>query len=1286
MACITRKNRDQLAAASFSTGGGNGGKGGGKRRRSGAALVLVLTVVVLVLIAAIGFVASIGVERQAAAAFSRGAEARMLADSVVNLVMGQIRQASEQEGVVWTSQPGLLRTFSAQGEKGQVYKLYSSGAPIVDGATFAPADDLPANWKQSPASYVDLNHPVVARYNKQSVTNYPILDPEASGKMEGFSIANAPDGVAMPVAWLYLLKDGSLAGANGMTEANPPVARIAYWTDDETCKLNVNTASEGVFWDVPRTGSEDDRRMALNQPAQREYQAYPGHPATTSLSPVLWSYFHDKESGMTRNNGDATTKRFPEALYSMLPRYSGEGSRGGTVGLSSATAPPISMKAAPLLASVDELVFLPPGSGDEGRFVNPLIDRKTVEQGKFFLTAHSRTPETNLFNRPRVTVWPIASGTSNDERTPYDKLISFASTINGKGYYFTRQNSQSTTVDLDPSKSARNVKLYEYLQDLTGSPVPGFGGTFATKYGADRNQLLTEIFDYVRCVNLHDSSSGNRSFKTFTRSTWADVKPADTTLGIPLGPGVGQVAPIIPTTGPAAGTRGFGRFHTISRAVLTIIAKDTKDSNGNITDEELEAALFFEYFTPAFGHMSYIPDYTVSVTTLAPFHVASDSNPTEDPVLVSFSGSTENLMYPSLPGSLNAGGYDGFAPQTSMTVLKTAKDRILARTAAPGSNSPLAYPFISMPFKISKDAQTPKLKLKGGTVRVTLSARDPANSVDQPVQTLDFAFPPQEILLAYPTSNMRVGMVDTVSGEKEKPGFEGRFGVRESFAYGINSKHGLSDHWIRSGDIARSLESTGVGGDLRLSMGRGLSENSSSFAPIDGYLDPVQRRYAALGSVREAVAEDLFSGLQPPPEPSPDAQNRPIPFWHFRETTGNLGFGRLVKDAKSEDLGSRARVTTALVPPTINGVTNIDGGAGDFDTGNGSSPNGPLINKSDDGNSPDGTGKTPYMEDVHYAVPLGATFSSPSRQMPSAVMLGSLPTGVKAGHPWQTLLFNPVPATLYGTPSVAHRGAGSPPDHLLLDLFHVPVVEPYSISEPFSTAGKVNMNYQIIPFTGIERKTALHGVLQAVQLTAISDAVKETAPLRGAHYKRSNRSGTNPWHFRYPLNIAETLKQFDSRFQGGKVFLSSSEICEIPLIPDPSPSITPVPGATQARARPWTNAVTLANLDAFWKAHPVTGDNVREQPYTVLYPRLTTRSNTYTVHVMVQTLQKVPSTSKTEWIEDRDKVTGEFRGSFLIERYLNPSTPSIPDFASGEEGNLNQFYRFRVVSSREFNP
>jgi hypothetical protein len=39
----------------------------------------------------------------------------------------------------------------------------------------------------------------------------------------------------------------------------------------------------------------------------------------------------------------------------------------------------------------------------------------------------------------------------------------------------------------------------------------------------------------------------------------------------------------------------------------------------------------------------------------------------------------------------------------------------------------------------------------------------------------------------------------------------------------------------------------------------------------------------------------------------------------------------------------------------------------------------------------------------------------------------------------------------------------------------MPVVEPYSISVPLATSGKVNLNCQIAPFTYIRRDTALRG-------------------------------------------------------------------------------------------------------------------------------------------------------------------------------------------------------------------
>ena len=133
--------------------------------------------------------------------------------------------------------------------------------------------------------------------------NYPILDPTAQTRdakkrdgIEGFAIdakrissappnpppagcnptqitdpRRSPNPAPMPVRWLYVLRDGRLTvpdssvrsafgaeemhwkpgGAYSPTRDNPIVGRIAFWADDETCKLNINTASEGAFWDRP---------------------------------------------------------------------------------------------------------------------------------------------------------------------------------------------------------------------------------------------------------------------------------------------------------------------------------------------------------------------------------------------------------------------------------------------------------------------------------------------------------------------------------------------------------------------------------------------------------------------------------------------------------------------------------------------------------------------------------------------------------------------------------------------------------------------------------------------------------------------------------------------------------------------------------------------------------------------------------------------------------------------------------------------------------------------------
>ncbi len=422
------------------------------------------------------------------------------------------------------------------------------------------------------------------------------------------------------------------------------------------------------------------------------------------------------------------------------------------------------------------------------------------------------------------------------------------------------------------------------------------------------------------------------------------------------------------------------------------------------------------------------------------------------------------------------------------------------------------------------------------------------------------------------------------------------------------------------------------------------------------------------------------------------------------------------------------------VPNGLQGALMSNGNYGDWDNMTGLIEDGAYINKPDEGNSTTvsntvnaGGNINVYYGTVDisggyysyglndYQTESGTTFS-PNRQIASAVMFGSLPTGIvptaidstgASVKPWQTLLFCPNPAansTTGATPGASHPGFGTsisgsgdsgppystPPDHLFLDLFTMPVVEPYAISEPLSTAGKINMNYQILPFTYIRRDTAVRAVLKSARILAVpqsASTVIGTAP----SYKDGQRC---PYEMRYNVNPDETvgtLAGFENRFNpptgNGDIFRSASEICGIYLVPQQIPALS----TSMSYPSGSTPPATYAGTAAWWNNFLLTGDNTRESPYGDIYPRLTTKSNTYTVHVRVQTLKQAlpgnsPASAWTQWREGTDLVTGEYRGSSLVERYVDTSDPTLPDFAQTSSPSVEGYYKMRVVSTKKFAP
>jgi len=604
----------------------------GRRKRlsrGGFAMVLVLLVLSLVAVTATYFMASAGRERRVAEIYADGNRVRMYTDATVNLVMGLINTAT-REGVQesvggntvfrsWASQPGMIRTFTQSGQQGantllsRTYKLYSWSSLITEQESFDPNDTdfkVPDDWASLPAVFVDINEP--------SNNVFPIADPRASIALEKsfffdenassmgvvLDVNGTDSRLPMPVQWLYILEDGTFVapeGGDGTTARvpgaetdNPIVGRVAFWTDDETCKVNINTASEGSYWDWPKGSTRDEMQFAGNPPLRAEFQRIAGHPANTSISAV----FPELEPGKRWvDNGRGVESGYQERIATaetLNPRIGEKdidgrgvpsGSRGGTHPVSKLTQrynvqrdsvgdpgldirisknevdiPDIAQRVDRLFPTSDEVVFQTRYNEDNTRADNVdllgLVDHTNFTRRQFFMTTNSRSPETTLFETPRISLWPItwphrsayftrvasrsynftrdlppiiqpeniASKTLNENiwMTPEEKLLAFASTLNytidsnelanEHRFFFQRQNPDSPTHDIN--RIPRNKELLSYLYKLGSTNIPGFGSNFRTRGIDPRNfdldSVMVKAFDYSRAqINQYTAWSGN---------------------------------------------------------------------------------------------------------------------------------------------------------------------------------------------------------------------------------------------------------------------------------------------------------------------------------------------------------------------------------------------------------------------------------------------------------------------------------------------------------------------------------------------------------------------------------------------------------------------------------------------------------------------------------------------------------------------------------------------------------------------------------------------------------
>ncbi|MEI9998949.1 MAG: Verru_Chthon cassette protein A [Verrucomicrobiota bacterium] len=1421
--------------------------------RRGSALLLVLACLLLITTLIVGLLLTSQSNLRSSKLYADGASVKTLADSTVSLVMAQIQQAtSNGTTVAWASQPGMIRTYDNAGNPYIDYRLYSWDSPTWNAAQQGPynpstdAGQLTATgtsaWYNSPAVFTDLNQPII---DSSGTPHFQIIDGNdadlgtanvatttgtaevktylntattpATPAIEGFWVNqnNGPavttessitNDIPMPVKWLYVLRDGTIVSPQGSgtqvtlrgaSSSNPVTGRIAYWTDDETAKVNINTASEGNYWDTPHAQGITDFAMADFQPCMNEFQRYPGHPATTCLSTVLGAFLPQPEvdhtlapsiPGAGYSGSDPTVVYGPyQPYYDLSPELnldttSNLGSQAGTV--ANYTGGPLTAKTDRLYASVDELLFKSNLFADSnhsttfastGRTTtNPNLTGTMLEKMRFFLTTSSRAPDVNLFNQPRVLTWPINATNSAAYRTPLDQAIAFCGTINGLPYYFQRQKNDDQTNDLPAAGGSsglgRNRELIQYLKNLTSQPIPGFGAaTFADKYpvvggvsGCD--QILTEIFDYIRCLNLMDQST-----------------PAMTNPFTAASPG--EVVPILDTV---TKTRGFGRFPTVQEASLVFIATGWNDGKGGTNPNDVnyqvsqdgslppsdtpapsvpfpwgyynaDTSAGFPVTNPPFpgvplsSAQSTIPPGNIQVQAML---LLSLYDPAQGRVNETYKFQIQVLGLESLKWNGATMGFGNLGGDTFNNIQNGAYSIYTVqyggntgfRELVSNAFGPYAfyYPFIGTPqnfpyntnatkaSQIAGSAFAGTFNFSGGPITINILPGS-ANATATPLQTITVTFPPAT--LPIPTY--------APPAQDENYSYDNDRGLLQNRLANTINNHSASSEFtwgldngseVRCGDVVRSIRA--YPGDMRIiaalpSINTGTASPSGALYYDDGSNldagsdDPIYKsgltswNYSSqtsymVHSLQESLNLPFYGSIlgQMVPQVSYCSTGTPASGGALLGTSGSSntfypswGWGQYSGQGGCAGMGAY-----------IGGGSS--GSPGDWDNGFSFAADGGMINKADEGDWNLGA-SVPYFGDASYGPNSTAqnyqTMFSPNRLMPGPGQFGSLSTGVIENIPWKTLLFCANPAAGPSHPGFG-RGAGTagpsdvppyqdgpstkglgPPDHLLLDLFNMPVVEPYPISEPLSTAGRINMNYQIVPFTYIKRSTGLRAVLKSERMTVIPDFAGNAYKSGSATSIQLNKS----YDYRVPINADQTLLGFDAFFDGGDIFRSATQICNMFLYPDHD-----APVSSAAGSGPKWDA-NNANILNFWNGntsgtqysvstsstatHYLTGDNSRERPYTTVYPRLTTKSNTYTIHYTVETLKQAlppgaPDSAYQTWREGVDTVTGTYRGSTIIERYIDPNDTRLPDFTQSPTVALDNYYKFRVVSDSQFAP
>jgi hypothetical protein len=409
----------------------------------GAALIMTVIILAMITIMVLGFADLVRYETVSSSAHQERARAQLFARMGVDIVTGVLRRETADSTKTWASMPGALIVPDMDASPPRPTRLAKqvnlhSGLPstaLMD-AAYQPAILRPAN----------LN---IQTFADQAPPTHLITD-QAQNPADPASPA-----VRLPLRWVYVRQDGTLdySETPDLTlKGNPLVGRFAYWTDDESSKINLNTA-----WKRNPPGTVPVPGVATNTFS-------PSHPTSINLASI---------SGLNPTMVDQLhAKITPNHLYTDLA--------SATTG---------------------------------GRFFNSTREVRVLGEdfttafnaAKFEVTHYNHDPDSTFFNEPRIV---LTTQKKHAKGRPFLDILTNPGTETAlgadPGTVGNISAAKLNTVILgDPTATPPKLGLVDYLK-RTDWPMVSGTSSFQQKYYQTTTsvvrltQLALNIIDYVR--------------------------------------------------------------------------------------------------------------------------------------------------------------------------------------------------------------------------------------------------------------------------------------------------------------------------------------------------------------------------------------------------------------------------------------------------------------------------------------------------------------------------------------------------------------------------------------------------------------------------------------------------------------------------------------------------------------------------------------------------------------------------------------------------------------------